>query len=36
VEGVAIHDPLCVGKTFPGYWTSLGDAAGWTPDWFLD
>jgi 3-phosphoshikimate 1-carboxyvinyltransferase len=35
VEGVAIRDPLCVGKTFPGYWTSLGDVAGWPTNWFV-
>ena len=28
VEGVEIDDPACVGKTFPGYWTTLGNVAG--------
>lgn len=33
VPGVQIHDPGCVGKTFPGYWTSLGRFAGFPPGW---
>ena len=33
VDGVAIRDPGCVGKTFPGYWTSLGELAGFPPGW---
>ncbi|MFM7242874.1 MAG: 3-phosphoshikimate 1-carboxyvinyltransferase, partial [Planctomycetaceae bacterium] len=33
VPGVLIHDPGCVAKTFPGYWSSLGAFAGFTPDW---
>lgn len=28
VPGVEIEDPLCVGKTFPGYWKALADLAG--------
>lgn len=28
VPGVEIEDPLCVGKTFPGYWRALADIAG--------
>jgi 3-phosphoshikimate 1-carboxyvinyltransferase len=33
VPGVAIRDPGCVGKTFPGYWTSLGELAGFPAGW---
>ena len=33
VPGVQIHDPGCVGKTFPGYWTSLGRFAGFPTGW---
>lgn len=33
VPGVRIHDPGCVAKTFPGYWTSLGRFAGLRPGW---
>jgi 3-phosphoshikimate 1-carboxyvinyltransferase len=33
VPGVAIRDPGCVGKTFPGYWTSLGGLAGFPTGW---
>jgi 3-phosphoshikimate 1-carboxyvinyltransferase len=33
VPGVAIRDPGCVGKTFPGYWTSLGGLAGFPAGW---
>jgi 3-phosphoshikimate 1-carboxyvinyltransferase len=33
VRGVAIHDPGCVGKTFPDYWTRLGEFAGLAPAW---
>jgi 3-phosphoshikimate 1-carboxyvinyltransferase len=33
VPGIAIQDPGCVGKTFPGYWTSLGRLAGFPAGW---
>jgi 3-phosphoshikimate 1-carboxyvinyltransferase len=33
VPGVLIHDPGCVAKTFPGYWTSLGRFAGLGSGW---
>jgi len=33
VPGVLIHDPGCVAKTFPGYWSSLGAFAGFAPNW---
>lgn len=33
VAGVEIRDPLCVGKTFPGYWANLGAVAGWPAAW---
>jgi 3-phosphoshikimate 1-carboxyvinyltransferase len=33
VPGIAIQDPGCVGKTFPGYWTSLGGLAGFPAGW---
>jgi 3-phosphoshikimate 1-carboxyvinyltransferase len=35
VPGVAILDPGCVGKTFPGYWTSLGELAGFPAGWAI-
>lgn len=34
VAGVAVRDPLCVGKTFPAYWSSLGGVAGWPDGWW--
>jgi len=33
VPGVAIQDPGCVGKTFPGYWHCLGGLAGFPEGW---
>ena len=33
VPGVAIQDPGCVGKTFPGYWHCLGGLAGFPAGW---
>jgi 3-phosphoshikimate 1-carboxyvinyltransferase len=33
VPGVVIQDPDCVGKTFPGWWRSLGSLAGFEPGW---
>jgi 3-phosphoshikimate 1-carboxyvinyltransferase len=33
VPGVLIRDPGCVAKTFPGYWSSLGQFAGFPPNW---
>jgi 3-phosphoshikimate 1-carboxyvinyltransferase len=33
VPGVAIQDPGCVGKTFPGYWSRLGSLAQFEPGW---
>ena len=33
VPGIAIQDPGCVGKTFPGYWISLGGLAGFPTGW---
>ena len=33
VPGVAIQDPGCVGKTFPGYWKCLGGLAGFPAGW---
>jgi 3-phosphoshikimate 1-carboxyvinyltransferase len=33
LPGVAIDDPGCVGKTFPDYWTRLGEFAGFPPGW---
>jgi 3-phosphoshikimate 1-carboxyvinyltransferase len=33
VPGIAIQDPGCVGKTFPGYWTSLGGLVGFPAGW---
>jgi 3-phosphoshikimate 1-carboxyvinyltransferase len=30
---IRINDPKCVGKTFPGYWTSLGGLAGFPAGW---
>ncbi|MFM7207851.1 MAG: 3-phosphoshikimate 1-carboxyvinyltransferase [Planctomycetaceae bacterium] len=33
VPGVAICDPACVGKTFPGYWRSLAAVTGGNAAW---
>ena len=33
VPGVAIQDPGCVGKTFPGYWRRLGELARFPAGW---
>jgi 3-phosphoshikimate 1-carboxyvinyltransferase len=27
IPGVEIEDPMCVKKTFPGYWQALADLA---------
>ena len=33
VQGIAIQEPGCVGKTFPAYWRSLGRLAGFPAGW---
>jgi 3-phosphoshikimate 1-carboxyvinyltransferase len=33
LPGVAIDDPGCVGKTFPDYWSRLGEFSGFPPGW---